>query len=80
MFISKLQRSIAKGIELGLVEELPCITARNTPVTEKYDKLISLKQGFVTRNEKEAKNNPLNTINYENESEGIFSKNVDSLL
>lgn len=73
---------MAKGIELGIVNQLPCIMGNNFPNGEKfkekelYDSLITKNTKFANKVEHQSSKNPLCTINYEIQNPEIYKKYI----
>ena len=72
---------MAKGIELGLIGELPCIKSNNIPSPEKLKEKqlyasIQRNQQFSSRVEQESAKHPLNMLEYDVHNPDIYNKFV----
>ena len=73
---------MAKGIELGIVGQLPCVMGNNLLNEEKfkakelYDSLITKNTKFATKVEQQSSKNPLNTLNYEIQNPEIYRRYI----
>jgi hypothetical protein len=72
-----LGSSMAKGLELGIVRQLPVVINRTTPNdsptrSNPLQTVTSSSTSYLTKAEKAAMRNPLNTLEYNRHSPELF--------